>query len=197
MSLEAARSLSIPELLRVLNEKLEGGGGSLAIGSSDVCNGGSRITGTSDIEGNVTEDRRDASDLWMAQEPEDRQSCIVSKLWKEVHVDSYVPMARASISAYSRHLTSSYYVAKYEHGRIPHVKHVITADPENDDVKRGLAEVYEILGETRKALNLARRKTRQAGYGDQPEIIVVVRGNLEEPADGGCDGKVGKRSDFH
>ncbi|KAF9643034.1 hypothetical protein BDM02DRAFT_1760157 [Thelephora ganbajun] len=31
---------------------------------------------------------------------------------------------------------------------------VIAADPENDDVKRGLAEVYEILGETRKALNL-------------------------------------------
>lgn len=31
---------------------------------------------------------------------------------------------------------------------------VIAADPENDDAKRGLAEVYEILGETRKALNL-------------------------------------------
>ena len=31
---------------------------------------------------------------------------------------------------------------------------VIAADPDNDDAKRGLAEVYEILGETRKALNL-------------------------------------------
>ena len=31
---------------------------------------------------------------------------------------------------------------------------VIAADPENNDAKRGLAEVYEILGETRKALNL-------------------------------------------
>lgn len=31
---------------------------------------------------------------------------------------------------------------------------VISADPDNDDAKRGLAEVYEILGETRKALNL-------------------------------------------
>ena len=31
---------------------------------------------------------------------------------------------------------------------------VIAADPENDDAKRNLAEVYEILGETRKALNL-------------------------------------------
>jgi len=34
------------------------------------------------------------------------------------------------------------------------VQIVITADPDNDDAKRGLAEVYEILGETRKALNL-------------------------------------------
>lgn len=31
---------------------------------------------------------------------------------------------------------------------------MIAADPENDDAKRNLAEVYEILGETRKALNL-------------------------------------------
>jgi thioredoxin-like negative regulator of GroEL len=31
---------------------------------------------------------------------------------------------------------------------------VIAADPDNDDAKRNLAEVYEILGETRKALNL-------------------------------------------
>lgn len=31
---------------------------------------------------------------------------------------------------------------------------VIAADPENDDAKRNLAEVFEILGETRKALNL-------------------------------------------
>ena len=31
---------------------------------------------------------------------------------------------------------------------------VIAADPDNDDAKRDLAEVYEILGETRKALNL-------------------------------------------
>jgi hypothetical protein len=31
---------------------------------------------------------------------------------------------------------------------------VIAANPENDDAKRNLAEVYEILGETRKALNL-------------------------------------------
>lgn len=38
---------------------------------------------------------------------------------------------------------------------------VIAADPENDDAKRGLAEVYEILGETRKALNLMNQGARQ------------------------------------
>ena len=38
---------------------------------------------------------------------------------------------------------------------------VIAADPDNDDAKRGLAEVYEILGETRKALNLVNQGGRR------------------------------------
>jgi hypothetical protein len=53
--------------------------------------------------------------------------------------------------------------AIYEQGSVSHLRMsltlsddyvVIAADPDNDDAKRGLAEVYEILGETRKALNL-------------------------------------------
>jgi hypothetical protein len=44
------------------------------------------------------------------------------------------------------------FYARHSHFLIAFI--VIAADPDNDDVKRDLAEVYEILGETRKALNL-------------------------------------------
>jgi len=46
---------------------------------------------------------------------------------------------------------------------------VIAADPDNDDAKRGLAEVYEILGETRKALNLV----NQGAWRLNPPLGVI------------------------
>ena len=39
---------------------------------------------------------------------------------------------------------------------------VVAADPENDDAKKNLAEVYEILGETRKTLNQGERRTTRS-----------------------------------